>query len=113
MNYLFGTGTGNLSTTRINNLVSSSLNSTGNALPDAVILGQNGRTPPTEIIEDLEFEGDPEVFAETFAEYSAAGANGSFDLDQSSSNAVGTAAAEWANPATPASGGSLRSISIS
>ncbi len=74
--------TGNLSTTRINDIVEIERVSSGNPLPGAVILGQNGRTPPTEIIEDLQFEGNPEVFADNVDDYSTDGADGSFgDFD--------------------------------
>ncbi len=46
-----GTGTGNLSTTQISNANLTTL-STGNALPDATIIGNSGRVPPTESIND-------------------------------------------------------------
>jgi uncharacterized protein len=46
-----GTSTGNLSITQISNADITSL-STGNTLPDAVIIGNSGRIPPTESIDD-------------------------------------------------------------
>ncbi|MEO1670677.1 MAG: lamin tail domain-containing protein [Cyanobacteria bacterium J06631_2] len=46
-----GASTGNLSTTQISNASISTL-STGNALPDAVIIGNGGRIPPTSSIDD-------------------------------------------------------------
>ena len=46
-----GTSTGNLSTTQISNADITTL-STGNTLPDAVIIGNGGRITPTESIDD-------------------------------------------------------------
>ena len=46
-----GTDTGNLSSTQISNPSISNI-STGNALPDAVIIGQGGRVPPDTSIDD-------------------------------------------------------------
>ena len=46
-----GTDTGNLSITQISNADISTL-STGNALPDAVIIGNDGRIPPNQSIDD-------------------------------------------------------------
>ena len=46
-----GTDTGNLSSTQISNATINAL-STGNALPDAVIIGQGGRVPPDTSIDD-------------------------------------------------------------
>ena len=46
-----GTSTGNLSTTQISN-ANITILSTGNDLPDAVIIGDSGRVPPTESIDD-------------------------------------------------------------
>ena len=45
-----GAGTGNLSTTQITSVVDVNIVSSGNALPDAVIIGQAGRTPPTDVV---------------------------------------------------------------
>jgi hypothetical protein len=52
-----GAATGNLSTTQITatNAANTLVTSSGNALPDAVVLGAGGRTPPTEIIDDDAF----------------------------------------------------------
>ncbi len=52
-----GVATGNLSTTQITatNATNTLVTSSGNALPDAVVLGAGGRTPPTEIIDDDAF----------------------------------------------------------
>ncbi|MEL6682961.1 MAG: endonuclease/exonuclease/phosphatase family protein [Pseudomonadota bacterium] len=59
--YPGGQGTGNLSTTQLSNADVAIL-STGNALPEAVILGANGRPLPTEVIEDDGFTSfDPET----------------------------------------------------
>ena len=46
-----GTDTGNLSITQISNADINTL-STGNSLPDATIIGNDGRIPPTESIDD-------------------------------------------------------------
>ena len=46
-----GTGTGNLSISQISNANVTTV-STGNVLPDAVIIGQGGRIPPDESIDD-------------------------------------------------------------
>ena len=46
-----GTSTGNLSTTQISN-ANLTILSTGNDLPDAVIIGDSGREPPTGSIDD-------------------------------------------------------------
>ncbi|MEO1466146.1 MAG: endonuclease, partial [Cyanobacteria bacterium J06633_1] len=46
-----GTSTGNLSITQISNADISTI-STGNTLPDAVIIGSDGRIPPSESIDD-------------------------------------------------------------
>jgi 2',3'-cyclic-nucleotide 2'-phosphodiesterase (5'-nucleotidase family)/alkaline phosphatase len=55
-----GTSTGNLSITQIVSPIITTL-SRGNELPDAVVLGQEGRTPPTEIVDDDNFAVfDPE-----------------------------------------------------
>jgi uncharacterized protein len=49
-----GASAGNLSTTQITatNAANTVLTSSGNTLPDAVVLGAGGRTPPTEVIDD-------------------------------------------------------------
>ncbi|MEL7256481.1 MAG: choice-of-anchor I family protein [Pseudomonadota bacterium] len=44
-----GAGTGNLSTTQLSN-VEIEVISSGNDLPDAVVLGAAGRTPPTDVV---------------------------------------------------------------
>ena len=44
-----------LTYTRINNVSSVTINSSSNPLPDAVVLGQGGRIPPTESIDDDAF----------------------------------------------------------
>lgn len=49
--YPGGFGTGNLSTTQMSN-ASITVNSSGNALPAAVVLGNGGRIPPSAIIDD-------------------------------------------------------------
>ncbi|NER01566.1 MAG: endonuclease [Okeania sp. SIO3C4] len=49
-----GTSTGNLSTTQISSPTITNLSS-GNTLPDAVIIGSGGRVPPTENIDDDAF----------------------------------------------------------
>ncbi|OZH51410.1 hypothetical protein AFK68_31215 [Hydrocoleum sp. CS-953] len=49
-----GTSTRNLSTTQISGATVTNLSS-GNALPDAVIIGSGGRVPPTENIDDDAF----------------------------------------------------------
>ncbi len=49
--YSGGSGTGNLSTTELVN-VAVTVNSSGNALPSATILGNGGRIPPNTIIDD-------------------------------------------------------------
>lgn len=45
-----GAGTGNLSTTQIAFPAEETVLSTGNALPTATIIGEAGRTPPTEVV---------------------------------------------------------------
>ncbi|AFZ44988.1 Endonuclease/exonuclease/phosphatase [Halothece sp. PCC 7418] len=50
-----GADTGNLSTTQIFNVSNITELSTGNDLPDATVIGEAGRTPPTENIEDDDF----------------------------------------------------------
>jgi predicted extracellular nuclease len=52
-----GAATGNLSTTQITATAagSTTIASSGNALPDSVLLGAGGRLPPTEVIEDDDF----------------------------------------------------------
>ncbi|MEL6806977.1 MAG: choice-of-anchor I family protein, partial [Pseudomonadota bacterium] len=64
-----GAGTGNLSTTQISDFgaSNSTVLSSGNALPDAVVIGAAGRTPPTEIVisDDelpVNLQDDPGVF---------------------------------------------------
>ncbi|MET4699404.1 putative extracellular nuclease/2',3'-cyclic-nucleotide 2'-phosphodiesterase (5'-nucleotidase family) [Constrictibacter sp. MBR-5] len=47
-----GAATGNLSTTQIGALTDLSIDSRGNALPEAAIIGDGGRVPPTEVIDD-------------------------------------------------------------
>ncbi|NES99531.1 MAG: hypothetical protein F6K61_02965 [Sphaerospermopsis sp. SIO1G1] len=47
-----GTSTGNLSTTQISGNPTINILSSGNTLPDAVIIGAGGRVPPTQIIDD-------------------------------------------------------------
>jgi hypothetical protein len=55
-----GASTNNLSTTQITSRTITTL-STGNELPDAVILGEGGRIPPTQVIDNDNFaEFDPE-----------------------------------------------------
>jgi predicted extracellular nuclease len=55
-----GAATNNLSTTQLTSRTITTM-STGNELPDAVILGMGGRIPPTEIIDNDNFaEFDPE-----------------------------------------------------
>lgn len=55
-----GASTGNLSTTQIANPSSVTVQSSGNALPDAVIIGTDGRLLPTQNIDDDAFaEYDP------------------------------------------------------
>ena len=55
-----GTSTGNLSTTQISNAILTTL-STGNNLPDATIIGNSGRVPPTESINDDPNSYNPDV----------------------------------------------------
>lgn len=50
-----GAATRNLSTTQISGEVDVEVVSSGNQLPAAVILGANGRTPPTQLISDDQF----------------------------------------------------------
>ncbi len=50
-----GEDTGNLSTTQISGNPSVTVNSSGNALPAATIIGTGGRVPPTENIDDDAF----------------------------------------------------------
>ena len=50
-----GSSTGNLSTTQISSVADISILSTGNPLPDAMILGQGGRIPPNQTIDDDAF----------------------------------------------------------
>ncbi|MEM8718391.1 MAG: endonuclease/exonuclease/phosphatase family protein [Cyanobacteria bacterium P01_G01_bin.39] len=52
-----GVDTGNLSTTQISGSPSVTVISSGNSLPEAVIIGDGGRVPPTESIDD-----DPSSF---------------------------------------------------
>ena len=47
-----GEGTGNLSTTQISGSPTIEVVSSGNNLPDAVIIGEDGRVPPTENIDE-------------------------------------------------------------
>jgi len=57
-----GTNTGNLSTTQISRPTTITTLSTGNTLPDAVILGEGGRVPPSENIDDDAFDSfDPKT----------------------------------------------------
>lgn len=57
-----GPDTGNLSITQIAGDVDVTVESEGNELPDAEVIGRDGRTPPTEVIEDDGFGSfDPEV----------------------------------------------------
>ena len=77
-----GAGTGNLPTTQISATDVQFLTA-GNTLPAAVIIGANGRTPPTEIIEDLVSASGPEDFHDNFADYATDGAAppfGVFDI---------------------------------
>jgi glycerophosphoryl diester phosphodiesterase len=63
-----GTSTGNLSITQIVRPTILTV-SKGNELPEAVILGEDGRTPPTEIVEDDDLDVfDPEEDAIDFYE---------------------------------------------
>jgi len=63
-----GTSTGNLSTTQISS-PEITVESSGNALPSAVILGQNGRIVPSENIDDDAFGSfDPETDGVDFFE---------------------------------------------
>ena len=55
-----GTDTGNLSTTQISSPTINTL-STGNALPDAVIIGNGGRIPPSESIDDTPNSYNPDA----------------------------------------------------
>ena len=55
-----GTDTGNLSTTQISESPTVTVNSSGNAIPAATIIGNGGRVPPTENIDDDAFSSfDP------------------------------------------------------
>uniref|UniRef100_UPI001177F01A endonuclease/exonuclease/phosphatase family protein n=1 Tax=Calothrix rhizosoleniae TaxID=888997 RepID=UPI001177F01A len=55
-----GVDTGNLSTTQISGSLTITTLSTGNTLPDATIIGEGGRVPPSENIDDDAFgEFDP------------------------------------------------------
>lgn len=60
--YPGGQGSGNLSTTQLGGGPEITVLSTGNALPEAIILGANGRPLPSETIEDDSFASfDPEA----------------------------------------------------
>lgn len=50
-----GAETGNLSTTQISSVTDVTVESSGNALPEAVVIGAGGRVPPTEVVEDDDF----------------------------------------------------------
>ncbi|WGF88817.1 5'-nucleotidase C-terminal domain-containing protein [Marinivivus vitaminiproducens] len=64
-----GEDTGNLSITQIAGDVGVTVDSKGNDLPEAVVIGRDGRTPPTEVIEDDAFSSfDPETDAVDFYE---------------------------------------------
>ena len=64
-----GTSTGNLSITQISAPTAVDVLSVGNALPEAVLIGPDGRTPPTEVIEDDDFASfDPETDGADFFE---------------------------------------------
>lgn len=55
-----GVSTRNLSTTQLSGSLTITTLSTGNALPEAVIIGANGRIPPSESIDDDDFSSfDP------------------------------------------------------
>ena len=55
-----GTDTGNLSTTQISGSPTVTVNSSGNPIPAATIIGSGGRVPPTENIDDDAFSSfDP------------------------------------------------------
>ncbi|NKC32885.1 M10 family metallopeptidase C-terminal domain-containing protein [Falsiroseomonas selenitidurans] len=66
-----GAATGNLSTTQISATQASAtqVTSSGNALPDAILLGPDGRLPPTGVIEDDNFASfDPTTDGTDFFE---------------------------------------------
>ena len=47
-----GSSSGNLSITQLGNISALAINSSGNALPDAVVIGEGGRVLPTENVDD-------------------------------------------------------------
>lgn len=60
--YPGGQGSNNLSTTQIGGAIEITVLSSGNALPDAIVLGANGRPLPSEVIDDDAFASfDPET----------------------------------------------------
>ncbi|MGX9962382.1 endonuclease/exonuclease/phosphatase family protein [Roseomonas sp. F4] len=75
-----GASTGNLSTTQITASVSASLvTSSGNALPDAVVLGPNGLLPPTEsLVEGVAFYESLEAMRVTLEAPKVVGATNGF-----------------------------------
>ena len=64
-----GVGTGNLSATQLSSLSGIIVESSGNALPAATIIGQGGRVPPSENIDDDAFASfDPTTDGADFFE---------------------------------------------
>ena len=63
-----GEDTGNLSTTQISGSPTIEVVSSGNSLPDAVIIGEGGRVPPTENIDDNPDSYNPDADGRDFFE---------------------------------------------